>query len=128
MWPWGEGQIQTSTYAGGIASARMRASCAASHSRPPCGVTYANVLPCLRRRMPGVASLTYRSPAAAASASGLVSARPTLSLAVSSFGIRRHFLAAAARLRQTDRNSLLATRDLLTGAPGFQLPTLHLMQ
>ena len=44
MWPFGEAQIQTSRHAGGMASARMRESVAASRTGLPLGVDIAEPL------------------------------------------------------------------------------------
>ena len=62
----GSGQIQTSSYAGGIASLAIRSSSRRSVTRCPFGVRYAKPSPRRMRRMPGIASDTYTRPAAVA--------------------------------------------------------------
>jgi hypothetical protein len=75
MWPCGDAQIHTSCHAGGIASARMRASVARSRTRRLSASTYTKPPPARRRLRPERPSVTYASPAAFADSTGSVTTR-----------------------------------------------------
>jgi hypothetical protein len=77
MCPSAFGQIQTSCHAGGIASARMRPSVATSRTGRPRESLYENPVPLRCRRIPGVLSSTYRSPAARAACRDSARSRST---------------------------------------------------
>ena len=69
-WPFGDGQIQTSVQAGGIASLRIRASVSSSLMTVPSGALKTHPSVAISRRIPGETSVTYRSPAARADPTG----------------------------------------------------------
>src|SRR5215204_6382275 len=93
MWPLGVGLIHTSVYAGGMARLLILEISAASLITLPSGATYLKPLPDRFRRIPGVVSLTYRSPAAWADSTG-----------------SRMSSTAGARLRRERRRGLAAAR------------------
>jgi hypothetical protein len=70
MWPFSEGQIQTSSQAGGMASACSRSRLLPVLIVVPSGSWKLKSCPRRRRVMPGCAPLTWRRPLARAICSG----------------------------------------------------------